>query len=909
MVLRGGSTSLSSRGAPADALYNRGVQAMPLAPGTRLGPYELTAPIGAGGMGEVYRARDTRLGRDVAVKVLPDPLAGSAQALARFEREARVVAALSHPNILAIHDVGREGPTAFAVMELVDGTTLREELRGGPLSPRAAADYAAQVAQGLAAAHEKGVVHRDLKPENLMVTREGRVKILDFGLASERLPSAGTGGDTQSPTLARETDPGTVLGTVGYMSPEQVRGEVVDHRSDIFSLGCVLHEMLSGRRPFARATAAETMTAILREDATPLSESGRTVPPALERIVSHCLEKKPEQRFQSARDLAFDLETRPSSSGGAASATAEARRPTSWRRVIGGLTALLLLGAGYAAGRRAAPPAARAPATARFMQITDLPGTESTPSLSPDGKTVAFVARFSGDADVFVQRVGGHNPINLTPDCDRDDTGPAFAPDGERIAFHSECEGGGLFLMGATGESRRKVADTGYDPSWSPDGRSLAVASEPMRNPLARRTQSVVSVIDLATGASRRLSEQDGLQPGWSPDGRRIAFWGLRGGMGGGGTRDIWTVAATGGEPVEVTNDTHVDWNPVWSPDGRLLYFASGRSGALNLWRVPIDPATGVTMGAAEPVTLPSGKAGSLTIARSSGQLAFESREERSPMYRVAFDPERGRLTGTPELILGGSRVIESLGLSPDGRWVAFTSSGLEENLFVVRVDGTGYRQITDDLHRNRGPNWSTDGRLIGFYSNRSGRYKTWTLRPDGSNLELLAESDRGSMWYPEWAPNGRLIAVAGQPMTRLVDPSKPLHERVVLELPRLPEGSTFHALGWSADSGTICGMGLRPDGNSGGVWLYRVGTRTYERVTNSGRIPQLLADGRGLVYYEEGGKLLYLDMKSGRSSDLVTMGWSGFTNNRHFRVSRDNRTIVFLRSENEADIWLMSPE
>jgi eukaryotic-like serine/threonine-protein kinase len=877
--------------------------------GRRFGPYEVLSPLGAGGMGEVYRARDTRLQRDVAVKVLPERLADNAQALARFEREARVVAALSHPNILAIHDVGREGPTAYAVMELVEGATLREELRGGPLSPRASAEYAAQAAHGLAAAHEKGVVHRDLKPENLMVTRDGRLKILDFGLAHQQQPPASTGGDTQSPTLGRDTDPGTVVGTVGYMSPEQVRGEAVDHRSDIFSLGCVLHEMLSGRRAFARETVAETMTAILREDAAPLTEQGRAVPPALERIVSHCLEKKPEQRFQSASDLAFDLANVSGSSGAGVGAVAvrRGRRVSRWLGV--GLAVLLLGGVSFWAGRRTASPEARQPARVHFTQITDLPGVESGPSLSPDGKTVAFVSRAGGDADVFVQRVGGHNPINLTPDCEMDDTGPAFAPDGERIAFRSECEGGGVFVMGATGEARRKVADAGHDPAWSPDGRSLAVASEPMRNPLARRIQSVISVVDLASGASRRLVEQDAVQPAWSPDGRRIAFWGLRGGMGGSGERDIWTVAAAGGEPVEVTSDAHLDWNPAWSSDGRVLYFGSGRSGTLNLWRVPIDATTGRPMGSPEPVMTPSGKIGSFSLSRHGGRLAFESREERSPLYRVAFDPKGGRLTGTPELVLGGSRLIDSLGVSPDGQWVVFTSAGLQENVFVVRLDGTGYRQITDDRYRNRGPGWSADGSVIGFYSNRSGHYEVWTIRPDGSNLLPFVKADKGSLWYPEWSPDGTRIAVAGIPSTRLVDPGKPIGERILLEMPRLPDGSVFHAVSWSADSRHLAGMGLRPDGSSGGVWLYGVDSRRYERVTTDGRIPHLLADGEGLVYYDHDSALRFLDIRSGRSERLLSMGWSSMTNNRQFRVSRDNRQIVFLRFENEADVWLMSPD
>ncbi len=362
------------------------------------------------------------------------------------------------------------------------------------------------------------------------------------------------------------------MGTVGYMSPEQVRGEAVEHRSDIFSLGCVLHETLTGRRAFGRDTAAETMTAILREDPAPLAESGRAIPPALERIVSHCLEKKAEQRFQSARDLAFDL---ASVSG---DSTREARMPARsrvrlWPWLGAAGAALLLVLGGFEAGRRAtARSTGAATPRAHFTQLTDLSGAEAAPSLSPDGKTLVFAGRPDGDADIYLQRVGGHNPINLTADCQKDDGAPAFSPDGERVAFHSECEGGGVFVMGATGESRRRVADRGYDPAWSPDGRRMAVVTEPAINPLSRQTNSELWIVEVASGERRRLLEADAMQPSWSPSGHRIAFWGLRGGLGGPGRRDIWTVAAGGGDPVAVTDDEAEDWNPVWSGDGRQLY-------------------------------------------------------------------------------------------------------------------------------------------------------------------------------------------------------------------------------------------------------------------------------------------------------------------------------------------------
>src|SRR5512136_2295410 len=278
---------------------------MSLSPGFRLGPYEIGALIGAGGMGEVYRARDTRLERDVAIKVLPAEFAADPDRLRRFEHEARAVAALDHPNILAVHDVGDHEGAPYLVAELLEGETLRERLQAGVLPVRKAVDYALQMARGLAAAHDKGIIHRDLKPENLFVTKDGIVKILDFGLARQALVAPGE--DTHSPTLQRETGPGVVLGTVAYMSPEQARGETVDHRSDLFSLGSVLYEMLSGRRAFHGDSSVETLNAILKEE-PPELPADRQIPPLLDRLVRHCLEKKPEDRFQSARDLVYELE-------------------------------------------------------------------------------------------------------------------------------------------------------------------------------------------------------------------------------------------------------------------------------------------------------------------------------------------------------------------------------------------------------------------------------------------------------------------------------------------------------------------------------------------------------------------------------------------------------------------------
>src|SRR5262245_38423694 len=390
---------------------------MGLTPGTRLGPYEVGSSIGAGGMGEVYRARDPRLGRDVAIKMLPPAFATDPDRLQRFEQEARAAAALNHPNILGVHDIGRHDGAPYIVTELLEGETLRSRLsasgHGEPLPVRKAIDYATQVAQGLAAAHDRGIVHRDLKPENLFLTSDGHVKILDFGLAKLTEASARSGGVDLSTKL--DTDPGMVLGTIGYMAPEQVRGGAADHRSDIFAFGATLYELLAGKNAFRRETAADTLSAILREDPLDLPLADRHIPPALARIVDRCLEKSPAARFQSTRDLACALEALSSPSGTADASTITipviaARRTPSWALVAAlvvlTVAAVVLAGAMYF-GRT--PPAAE---VIRFsisesaaMQVELQQGIAGIGALavSPDGRRIAFLARNGPTVQIWLR--------------------------------------------------------------------------------------------------------------------------------------------------------------------------------------------------------------------------------------------------------------------------------------------------------------------------------------------------------------------------------------------------------------------------------------------------------------------------------------------------------------------------
>ncbi len=421
---------------------------MGLAPRTKLGPYEVVSPLGAGGMGEVYRARDTRLGRDVAVKVLPDSFASDADRLLRFEQEARVLSTLSHPNLLAIYDVGTQGGIHYLVSEYLEGETLRERLSADPLSQHKVIEYAQQIANGLAAAHDKGSVHRDLKPENIFVTRDGRVKILDFGLAKSS-DTANLPEGTASLTGPALTAPGTVLGTVGYMSPEQVRGQAMDHRSDIFTFGAVLYEMITRKRAFQGESSIETMNAILKSDPPEIDAEQTKISPGLERIVRHCLERNPADRFQSAHDLAFALGAlsgRETSSAVQAATVARRRPWLAWGAI--GLALAGVAAGVFLLGRR--PPRAQ-----RLEFAIPVNGEASHMALSPDGSMLAFVSpdESSGANMVSVQRIG-RDAVTFLPGTEGASF-PFWSPDDTYVAFFAE---GKLKKVAASGGAPQTLA-------------------------------------------------------------------------------------------------------------------------------------------------------------------------------------------------------------------------------------------------------------------------------------------------------------------------------------------------------------------------------------------------------------------------------------------------------------------
>ncbi len=876
-----------------------------LTAGARLGPYEILSPLGAGGMGEVYRARDTRLKRDVALKVLPALYSADPERLRRFEQEAQSASALNHPNILSIFDLGTHEGAPYIVSELLEGETLRSRLSGGAFQPRRAITHALQIAQGLAAAHEKGIVHRDLKPENIFVTADGRLKILDFGLAKLTQPEGVNPSQTNLPTVTPGTEPGVVLGTMGYMSPEQVRGKGADARSDIFSFGAILYEMLAGRRAFHGDTAADTISAILTKDPPDLSETNRRVPESLDRIVRHCLEKSPESRFHSASDIAFDLEA-ISGTSLVSGAAAPAGRASLGARLRPWLPWLAIPAAAlaYFAGRQPASRKVSFPGqeVGTVRKLTIQPGVESYPTLSPDASTLAYQAGPAGNADIFLQRVGGHNPINLTKDCDRDDIEPSFSPSGDRIAFRSGCGGGGIFVMGATGENIRRVSDTGHLPAWSPDEKEIVVSNESFQEPYSRNAVSSLWAIKVDTGQRRRVTETfDCIQPAWSPHGDRIACWGLRGNT---GQRDIWTVPAAGeksGKPVAVTEDPPTDWNPFWAPDGRSLFFVSDRGGSVNLWKIAIDEKSGRALSAPAPVTLPAGWAGPIALARDGKHLAYEAQTLLPSIERTPFDPSTERVTGPSRSLFRSSLPILGFEISPDGQWVTFASGGGRQDIFLMRSDGTGLRQLTDDTFKDRNMGWAPDGQRIYFMSDRSGAYETWSVKPDGSGLEQVTRGLARGVWWPAFAPDGSAFAAADGLNSHVVRLGGSGGTARVEDLPPLGDDVWFEVSDWSKDGKTLAGARLR--GNDPlGVVVFDLATRQFRRLSDTGWFPRFLPDGRRILFSDKSA--VWIVDSTTKTTHQVLPAASD-ARLHWFTVAPDGRSIYTLEDLVESDIWM----
>jgi Tol biopolymer transport system component len=742
-----------------------------IAAGTRLGPYEIISALGAGGMGEVWKARDTRLGREVAIKVLPASFSQDKDRLRRFEQEAKAAGILNHPNITAVHDVGTHEAAPYVVQELLEGETLRSVLAGGRLSPRKAIDYSLQIMHGLAAAHEKGIVHRDLKPENIFVTHDGRVKILDFGLAKLVRPEASALDPTSAPTASLGTEPGVVMGTIGYMSPEQVKGQPADHRSDLFSFGSILYEMLSGHRPFRADSAAETMSAILKEDPPELSETKSNFLPGLERLVRHCLEKNPAHRFQSASDLAYDLESLSELSRPSATRVAPVRAssPRFLLALAGGLAAVgVIAAAGYFAGVRRTQSGASRPV---FKRLTFRRGLLTGARFAADGKTAVYSASWEGQpSDVFLARADGgeSKPFGL-PNARVLSVSRA---DQIAVCLRKNAAGwlhdqeGMLAEVPLLGGPPRPILEDVADADWSPDGKEMAVV----------RVVKGKFLLEFPVGTKVEESVYSFDRPRVSPDGRSVVY--IRQYP----EKDEIIVAdRAGAKKVMAAGFLS---GPVWRPSGREIWFTAwnrNKTGS-SIRAVRLDGSS------AEILAIPDDMG--LFDVRADGTVLIERRTPRGEVYFRGPHDARDRnlswldtsrfagLSADGRTILirewgsgGGSKGLNfvrpadgspavrvgegrGLDLSPDGKWVLAL---LDEKLILYPTGAGQARDLPTGNAKPLNAQFFPDGRRILLAGSEADHeLRLWTLDLSGGPPRPLSEGSRDAAAI---SPDGKLVA------------------------------------------------------------------------------------------------------------------------------------------------------
>jgi eukaryotic-like serine/threonine-protein kinase len=771
---------------------------MSLAPGTRLSQYEIISPLGAGSMGEVYRARDSRLDRDVAIKVLPELMSSEPDRLRRFEVEAKAAAALNHPNILAVYQMGTYAGVPYLVSELLEGKTLAETVRRGPLPLRLTINYGVQIAHGLAAAHEKGIVHRDLKPDNIFVTKDGRIKILDFGLAKLTQPKESV--MSLAPTITMQ---GVAMGTAGYMSPEQVRGQVVDHRTDIFAFGAILYEMLMGRPTFGRPTSADTMSAILNEEPAPISELAPETPVALQRVVLRCLEKNAEQRFQSASDLAFALEALSGSAIAAPTGTPaipkedgkkEDRKDRKDRKKDGPdrsatvLVAAALVIIGVLVAYLWMQPAA-APRVANYVQLThdgqpkSLIGTDGSRLYLGVGLGSSGSFAFHGIAEMSVS---GGEPRRISVMPSPDMVPVDLSSDGSELLVvdgQGAPPRGPIWSLPILGGSPRRLADaSGETAAWSPDGKMLAYSN---------LNDLFVAKAD-GTEARKVLSLKGDIKNvAWSPDNAHVRFDTTES-AGTIGQQLAWEVSAAGTELHRLLGGWHDPPNECcgkWTPDGKYFVFQSGS----QIWALPRSGS--LLHPDPKPVALTSSPLSlSTPLPSKDGKKLFViGQTYRGELTR--YDSKAAKFSS----FLGGISA-EYVAFSRDGRWVTYVSYR-EGTLWRSKLDGSDRLQLTYPPMYPVLPRWSPDAKNILFFEfavSAAKPARIYEVSAQGGSPRQLMPDDPRQQLDPNWSPDGTKIVFSNESN----DPTSAIHVLDVAshKVSDLPGSEGFYSPRWSPD-------------------------------------------------------------------------------------------------------------
>ncbi len=745
--------------------------------GHRFGPYEISSPLGEGGMGEVYRARDTRLDRSVAIKVFKQAFTE------RFEREARAISALNHPHICTLHDIGREGDTRFLVMELIEGEPL-----AGPMPVEQALHYALQILDALQVAHRAGIIHRDLKPANILRTKAG-VKLLDFGLAKRSLPDSTPTGATLTMHASSEQ---LISGTLQYMAPEQLEGREADARTDIFAFGCVLYEMLTGHKVFPGDSAASVIAAVMSTEPRPVSDVGETAGLALELVIRRCLERRPEDRWQTVQDLQAALRLLTLQAGVHLSAPSPPARLPRW--LLAALPVLFVAGAVTGWLIRSRQPARKATADYALHPLTLPEGSTFAPAWSPDGRFLFYAALRNGNLDIYRRATdrGEETQITSSP---ANETDPAVSPDGRMVALSSDQDGGGIFLAPSDGGVPARITSFGAHPVWSPDGKQIAFD-----------WSGAVYLVAPSGGEPRQILAATGdVRPYmvWAAGGARMLLWHRV-------KSDIvaFDIQSRQIEPLGLVPPGYEVSGISLGSDGKTLAFSSGPMGGnKDLYRVDLDPETLRPQDRPQRVTLPLTDDAEVRLNPDGIHIAFVVRDIQRHLYALPLDPKTGRVSGAPQQITTAGQRNYYPAVSPDGQVLVWTSqSGDNGMLYFRRFDAPDVHKLTQDWetgarevlaafspdsqqiayastsggpfriwrmpslqsvsllitesevqYRDTWPTWSADGKQIAFHSNRGGNFDIWIVSPDGANRRRITDWPSNEL-RALFAPDGRTL-------------------------------------------------------------------------------------------------------------------------------------------------------
>ncbi len=784
--------------------------------GRTLSHYSILEKLGAGGMGEVYRAHDTRLDRDVALKVLPEAFARDAERMARLQREAQLLASLNHPNIASIYGIEESGGVRALVMEFVAGPTLAERLKSGAMPLEEALPIAQQIAEGLEAAHEKGIIHRDLKPANIKMTPNGAVKVLDFGLAKALDVGAGLAVPSGTPQAAPLQDfptltgagtvEGTILGTAAYMSPEQARGKPVDKRTDIWAFGVLLFEMLTGKLLHEGETTAEVLARVIEREPD-LNRLPAGTPTTIRELLRRCLAKNPRQRLRDIGDARIVIEeycanpaaTQPQ--GAAATPAAHLQRSSPLLWLFAGLALGVL--AAVIAGWKLRPAAPIQPMM-RFSAVTNFTGIDAEPSFSPDGRSIAFLSNRGGSFDIWVGLVAGGSPVRITNDPNFK-ARPHWSPDGSKISYIRLNESGlwDVWTVPSLGGTPLKLLNNASDSAWSADAASLAYADS---------STGSIWICDASGGNAHKVTQPEGkawhTQPAFSRDGRRIAF--IRRGSGPYG--ELATAELSSGRVKFLTDDRALALSPAWSVDSQFVYFASTRGGSMNLWKIPSEG------GSPAQVTAGRGDDADLDLSADGQKIVFASQRSATNLLEVELDAPAD--TGRKWLTTDVSRGNIAPAYSPDGRHIAYFTNrkGAEnEAIWMMDADGSNPVKLIEDRYVNVFPRWTSDGQSLVFTSRRRGVQASRIARklnlsgtvPEEYPVELI---ETGGV---DVRPDGCVVFRNRNGQVQVYDPASKKSE--MLDAVR---GSILH---WSRDGQHIASIhpARQADDPEAGVWVY----------------------------------------------------------------------------------------